>query len=290
MAADAPYFSVIVPVYQQWHLVPTLLRCLKEQTTERESFEVILVDNEAQPSTRPELESLATVVHCAKPGSYAARNAGAAIARGKWFSFTDADCRPDQDWLAQLHRLIGNLPTDTLIGGNIVMVSDHEHPNAFEMYDIVKGIPQQRYVGRHYAATANLSASASLFHKIGGFDATRLSGGDADFCRRAAIAGVGIVFAEQARVFHPARSTWHELTTKVRRVKGGQVTAGTWKRRMAWALRSLTPPLRALYRFAKKPNTPLRYRLTAMVLQMGLWLVEVVEMIRLLAGFSPERK
>jgi len=98
------------------------------------------------------------------------------------------------------------------------------------------------------------------------------------------------MFAEQARVYHPARRTWGELATKVRRVKGGQVTAGPLKRRLSWALMTLTPPLRALYRFARKSDLPLRYRLTAMGLQMGLWMVEVLEMIRLVAGRAPERR
>lgn len=35
----------------------------------------------------------------ARPGSYAARNAGLHVARGDVYAFTDADCIPTPDWL-----------------------------------------------------------------------------------------------------------------------------------------------------------------------------------------------
>ena len=42
-------------------------------------------------------------------------------------------------------------------------------PNAWEIYDMIKGIPQERYAGRGYGATANLMVAADLFRAVGGF-------------------------------------------------------------------------------------------------------------------------
>ena len=89
----SPRFSVVVPVYRDWEAVPGLLAALAAQTLA--AFEILLVDNgsgsgaEAPPLALP---PEARLVACATPGSYAARNAGAAVAAGDWLVFTDADC------------------------------------------------------------------------------------------------------------------------------------------------------------------------------------------------------
>ena len=116
---------------------------------------------------------------------------------------------------------------------------------------MIRGIPQARYVRHGYAATANLVVPAAVFRALGGFDARRFSGGDAEFCRRAGAAGHPIRLVPEAVVLHPARSRWDELAAKTRRVTGGQVGAGPPRRRLVWFLRTLTPPLRALWRFAR---------------------------------------
>ena len=66
-------------------------------------FEILLVDNDAgAPPPALALPGNARLLACAAPGSYAARNAGAAEARGAWLVFTDADCRVPPDWLRTL--------------------------------------------------------------------------------------------------------------------------------------------------------------------------------------------
>mgnify|MGYP006211928607 CR=1 FL=1 len=43
--------SVIVPVFNQWQLVPVLLEGLSRQSLSRDEFEVLLVDNELHSET-----------------------------------------------------------------------------------------------------------------------------------------------------------------------------------------------------------------------------------------------
>jgi hypothetical protein len=94
----------------------------------------------------------------------------------------------------------------------------------------------------------------------------------------------------EAVVLHPARSSWGELVAKARRVTGGQVGAGGPGRRFVWFLRTLTPPLRALWRFVRA-NGPLADRLAAIRVLFALWRVEVAEALRIvLAGKAPERR
>lgn len=284
----AARLSVLVPVYEQWNLIPMLLDRLSAQTLPRDAFEVILVDNGssrfAPPASPP---SNVRILSCAQPGSYAARNVAAAAASAPWFAFTDADCLPEPGWLAAIEAAAGD--AQTILVGAVDVIAASATPNAYEIYDMIKGIPQERYAGRGYGATANLAVSAELFAHAGGFDNKRLSGGDAEFCRRAVARGAHVRFVPAARVGHPARATWDAVATKSRRVLGGQVGAGSFGRRAAYLLRALSPPVIAWSRFARAP-LPLRYRAIAMLVQARIWAIEVLEAGRLLGGRGAERR
>ena len=286
--AAGPRFSVIVPVWRQWPLVPALLEGLAGQSLAAADFEVILVNNEA-PVAAPgiALPGNAGIVDCAAPGSYRARNAGAAAARGAWLVFTDADCRPDPGWLAAFAAAAEAAPAAVLAGP--VRMTAPSRPNAFAIYDLVRGIPQARYVARGYGTTANLAVAAAPFRALGGFEDGRFSGGDATFCRRAGRAGHPVRLVPEAVVAHPSRTSWDELVTKARRIKGGQIVAGPLPRRLAWTLRTLLPPLTDAYLYLRTAH-PWRHRLVAVAVRFRLWGVELAEAARLLAGGAPERR
>ena len=285
--ARPPRFSVVVPVYRQWDLVPELLAGLAAQV-DAPGHELVLVDNEpgaARPSlAHPGLR----LVECATPGAYAARNAGTAAASGDWLVFTDADCRPAPGWLAALGAAAGAAPA-TLLAGPVRVVTSGSHPGPYAAYDRIRGIPQAHYVRLGYAATANLAVPRAAFDAVGGFDAGRFSGGDAAFCRAARHKGYGIRLVPGAVVDHPGRTTWEAIATKARRVKGGQVTGGSQRQRATWALRTLTPPFRLAIRFLRS-DAPWPERRAAIAVLFRLWGVELAEMMRLLAGGPPERR
>ena len=103
--AARPEISVVAPVYRHWALVPGLLAALGAQSLDADRFEILLVDNDPAAGTAPPpLPGNARVLPGTAPGSYAARNAGAASARGALIAFTDADCNPDPDWLEALRE------------------------------------------------------------------------------------------------------------------------------------------------------------------------------------------
>ena len=285
---SAPAVSVIVPVYRQWELVPGLLACLVAQSLGPERFEILLVNN-AAPEAAPALAlpPNTRILPGPEPGSYAARNAGAAAARGRWLVFTDADCLPDPGWLAALIAALEARP-DGLAAGPVRMIAPDD-PGLSAAYDLVRGIPQARYIARGYAATANLALGRDVFHALGGFDPARRSGGDAEFCRRAGAAGHALVLVPDAVVAHPCRENWEALATKARRIKGGQISAGPLPRRIAWSIRTLSPPLRDTLAYLRAPH-PARARAAAVAVRWRLWGVELAEMARLLAGGAPERR
>lgn len=289
-----PLISVIVPVYNQWDLVPRLIGSLEAQSLSRDRFEVLLVDNGSDRVPPADKDpGFVRRLSCATPGSYAARNHGAAQARGRWFAFTDADCRPHPDWLREIDAaLSAEAPGNRIIAGAVtILPASQGNMKPAELYDTMMGIPQALYVRRGYGVTANLALAKQLFERLGGFDARRFSGGDAEFCRRAAAtAGAVVDYCGKAVVFHPARDSMDTLITKARRIKGGQLTAGPLRRRALFVIRTFLPPARAWARALRNSSFAPRQRLVVCLVQSRLWLAEMAEVLRLACGKKPERR
>ena len=283
--------TVIVPIYNHWHLVPTLLEHLARQTLGTNRFEVILIDNGSSHIPEIPLPTWSRLLHCTAPGSYAARNVGVRAARSELLVFTDADCQPRPQWLDQLVAAAGRESTRALVAGGVSMEPfDWRSTTRSEIFDVVMGLPQERYVRHGYAVTANLLVPALAFNEVGLFDENRFSGGDAEFCRRAITCGWELHFCPKAEIIHPARRSWEEIRTKHRRVKGGQLSAGPWRRRLLYGVMTLTPPLRQAFFALRSRRVGVMKRIEVCGMLIGLWGVGVVEMVRIVLGAPPERR
>jgi hypothetical protein len=289
-----PHVSVIVPIFNHWTLVPALLDALQKQILNKDAFELLLVDNGSDciPDNL-DLPDWARILFCDTPGSYAARNVGVRSAQGMLLAFTDADCLPSPAWLQHglsLSRSGRNGASMLIAGGVQIEPVDWACMTESEAFDVVMGLPQERYVSHGYAVTANLFVSAATFEQVGLFDEKRFSGGDAEFCRRAGSHGWRMVFCPEAQVVHPARREWRELKTKQRRVKGGQLAAGPIRRRLMYGVATLMPPLRQCYFALSSNRLALAGRLKVCVVLFRLWGVSLAEMLRIVSGGRPERR
>jgi glycosyltransferase involved in cell wall biosynthesis len=287
-----PKITIIVPIYQHWGVAYSLIDALNKQTLDKNVWELLIVDNGSdQVPNSSKLPNFVNLYLCSQPGSYSARNMGLSKANGELLIFTDADCRPASDWLETIWNTHKQLKEPALIAGAVKVVKfESDTPNKVETYDIALGLPQALYVKNGYAVTANLAVPRSIFDDVGDFDSTRFSGGDAEFCRRATAMGHKLIYNENAVVYHPARSSWDELSTKLRRVKGGQIRAGKLTRRAMYLIRSFLPPFRAYWRIlVHKEFTP-HQKITVLELKSRLWLVEMHEVMLLLFGKTPERR
>lgn len=211
--------SVIVPTYRDWPRLMLCLDALAQQTLPREAFEIIVVDNDAthQP---PALPAEVRCVHAPQGYSYAARNAGADNAKGELLAFTDADCLPEPDWLAEGLAGFEANPGWSLLAGRIEVFTAQE--NAVSRYENLFEFQQAEWVRLwHFGVTANLMMRRQAFDAVAGFDAAMKSGGDSDFCRRCHALGLAIGYADAAVVRHPSRETLAEVLQKNRRVAAG---------------------------------------------------------------------
>jgi glycosyltransferase involved in cell wall biosynthesis len=111
---QAPLFSIIVAVYNDWVLLGGCLHSLARQTN-APRFEVIIVDDgstEAAPEfvRNPSYSYPLTVIRQAHTGIPSARNQGIRSSKGTVLLFVDADCRLQTDCLAALSAGISNSP------------------------------------------------------------------------------------------------------------------------------------------------------------------------------------
>src|SRR5919107_2893076 len=123
MSAELPFLSVIVPTFQRPDGLSRCLDALAAQELPRARFEVVVVDDGSAEPPRaivsrfmPRLDVRLIVQQNAGPA--AARNAGAAAARGTLLVFTDDDCRPDPRWLRVIADAAARHP-DCAIGGRV---------------------------------------------------------------------------------------------------------------------------------------------------------------------------
>ncbi|WP_299948070.1 glycosyltransferase [uncultured Microbulbifer sp.] len=280
-------YSVIIPIYEQWHFVADLINRLIRQSIGMNNFEVLLIDNGSKKFLPiKDLPDFFRILNCNTPGAYAARNLGIKNAKGEWLVFTDADCLPAYNWLQCYEECSGR---NKLLAGNVITNPVSSDPSIYEIYDIVKGIPQKAYVKEGYAATANLMFSKELARMVGNFEELYFSGSDIEFCKRAVTKGMSIHYVEKSIVYHRARTNLRELATKVRRIKGASLRRSKQKHLLLSLARTMIPPVRVMALLARKNEFSIRYRVFAIIVQVQLWGFEIFEMFSFLIGNKPVR-
>lgn len=220
--------AVVVPTFQDPQAALQTAQAVLPQLALRD--QLWIVDNGSQAQHLQACTQFAAqqrpaavqVLVCATPGSYAARNWGAARADGDVLVFTDAGCVPQPGWLDAVRRHFASGGASRLTGP-IEMTYARARPSLVELVDARMHLNQDGYAAQGWAATANLAVRRDLFERLGGFDARLRSGGDYEFGIRAMALGHDIGWSAQMQVQHAARATVRELLTKRRRVRAGHV-------------------------------------------------------------------
>jgi len=222
----APFVSIIIPTYCDWHRLSLCLESLKLQTYPGDAFEIIVANN--NPADLPPLDyntpENCIIITESKPGSYAARNAALKLAKGVIIGFTDSDCIADKNWIKNAVHIFGTDSEIDRIGGKIEIFYEKARPTKIELHDRIFAFRQESYVNGGYAVTGNMFTRKNVIDHIGMFNDTIMSGGDYLWGTLANNNGHKIVFSEDVIINHPARPTLQELIKKERRVAKGQST------------------------------------------------------------------
>ncbi|MEM1308914.1 MAG: glycosyltransferase family A protein, partial [Cyanobacteria bacterium P01_H01_bin.153] len=225
---ESLFVSVIIPVYNQAESLQQCLAALAQQTYPRSQFEIIVIDNLSDDAEAITIAvapyNNVKLVQESTPGSYAARNRGLTLASGEILAFTDADCIPATDWLAEgVHQLTQHPNCGQVVGAVEIFFIDPAQPTPIELFEQVTAFPQAQLLAQlHGGATANTFTWRIVMEAVGPFDAQLKSNGDLEWGQRVHAKGYLQIYADSVRVQHPARTSWSELATRTRRLVGGQ--------------------------------------------------------------------
>ncbi len=219
------FVSVIIPVLNNIAGLRQTLSALDDQIYPARLYEVIVVDNGSK-------EDLATVVsqyrqakltYEKKPGSYIARNQGIGIAQGEILAFTDSDCIPEANWLANGVKQLTSGDNCGLVAGKIsFFYQNPTQPTAVELYDSATFLDQKRYIEDHqYGATANMFTWKQVMNTVGNFNPNLKSGGDKEWGKRVARQGYNLIYGADTCIAHPARYSLKEISQKIARTRTG---------------------------------------------------------------------
>ncbi|MDJ0688671.1 MAG: glycosyltransferase [Xenococcaceae cyanobacterium MO_188.B32] len=220
-----PEVSVIVPIYNGDRDLPELSERLEKQTYPDEKVEYLLVDNNSRDRTAEILENIVrknnNFHHLTQnkiQSSYAARNLGIRQAKNDILVFTDADCRPQPNWLSEIVRPFIK-PEVGIVVGEIVALPGK---SLLEKYAERNQLMSQKFLLEHsflpYGQTANIAIRKQAFIEAGLFRPYLTTGGDADICWRIQKEGKWqLEFAPNAIIEHRHRSTFKNFRSQFRR-------------------------------------------------------------------------
>ena len=197
--------SIVIPVKDgARHLADQLTALMPQLDSCAEDCEVIVSDNGSTDSTPCLVDDFAArfpvvraVDSSMRPGAAAARNIGAAAARGRSLVFLDHDDIVQPGWWSMMRVALEDHP---LVAGDFDEVSLNS-PDVLSWYNPPRHFSLRPYLGfLPYARTSNMGVAKCLFESLGGFDESWARGEDVEFSWRAQLAGHHLHFAKGAVV------------------------------------------------------------------------------------------
>jgi cellulose synthase/poly-beta-1,6-N-acetylglucosamine synthase-like glycosyltransferase len=204
MCRRSPLISVVIPAaHNASQGLRACLETLEHQTTPRERYEIIVVNDGPVDATIETMANRygATLLSQPQRGAAAARNLGTKHAQGEILLFTDADCVPEANWI---EAMMAPLADQEVVGvcGVIHTRQSGLIPRFIQLeYDY-----RYRNVAKHsridFINTGTAGYRKHIFVESGGFREDLLGAEDTDLSFRLANQGYKMVFAPQAIVYH----------------------------------------------------------------------------------------
>jgi glycosyltransferase involved in cell wall biosynthesis len=214
------FVSVVIPTLDRPEPLRRCLASLATQRYPRERLEVVVVDDGSRPPAQVDEVLYAdlpvSLVRQDQAGPAAARNRGAAVARGRFLVFLDDDCVAEPDWLAALEAAFRAHAGTVLFGGEIINpCPDNVHTEVGELIlDVLRERFRPEPGGVYFFRSMNLAVRADEFAACGGFDASLRTAEDREFSDRWLHRGGRLVAVPAARVVHARPLTFREFARR----------------------------------------------------------------------------
>jgi len=217
---------VVVPAYNAAETLPSCLAALANQTCPASDYELIVVDDGSTDGTADIARAAGVqVITQSNAGPAAARNRGAAAARGELLLFTDSDCAPTPGWIAALIAAFADPRVAGAKGAYLThqrgIVPRFTQLEYQERYDRMAGAETIDFIDTYSAAYRR-----DIFLANRGFDTVFPIAEDQEFSFRLAEKGYRLAFVSEAQVYHRHNPT---VRAYVRR----KFLIGYWKALLA---------------------------------------------------------
>lgn len=128
----APFWSVVIPLYNKQEFIEATLRSVLDQA-DQEDLEVVVVDDGSRDEGAARVAALADprvrLIRQANSGVAAARNRGVRESRGRWVAFLDADDLWHPEALSSYRKIAVAFPLAEAMAGAYVRVSSVDVPS-----------------------------------------------------------------------------------------------------------------------------------------------------------------
>ena len=172
-------FSFIIPTLNEGKYIEDCIKSIKLQSVR--NYEIIVVDSDSSDNTKELAQKMgACVLNEKRKGPAAARNAGAAMAKGSVFIFADADVRFEKNFLKNMEKISN-------FGGCIFHLHAHDANSFGESlsYEITNYIVRLMIaLGKPMTAGSCFAYRADIFRESGGFDPRFVTNEDHELAKR----------------------------------------------------------------------------------------------------------
>ncbi len=196
--------SVIIPAYNEEDTIESCLNSLLNQTIQKESYEVIVVDDGSTDST-PELTKRYPVKLFGQEnsGPATARNLGAKNSSGEIIIFTDADCIAEPNWIEEMISPFKDKEIIAVKGaykrgkGNLII--RFVQTEFEERYEVLSKLNSVDMIDTYSAAFRR-----NIFIEYGGFNTNfpKANNEDTELSYRLSKTKYRMIFNPNAKVYH----------------------------------------------------------------------------------------
>ncbi len=209
---NMPRFTIIATVRNEVATIRGFVESLFTQNYQPD--EILIVDGASTDGTREILEDYAArgmLRVISQPCNIAeGRNLGIAAARGTHLAVTDAGCRVDQDWLAQIARCFDSECRPDVVAGNF-RFETHTHFEEAVVRATFQPNRDNTDTARYYPSSRSVAFTKAAWEKAGGYPEWLYAAEDTLFNIRMRQLGHRFVFCRDAIVRWRPRETWRAL-------------------------------------------------------------------------------